>query len=61
MRSRRLDALRYRPAEEQKAVRFDVNMPEQLPHQIDVAANARKMTQSAFLILAAEQDMRTHA
>lgn len=44
-----------------KAVRFNVSMPERLLQQIDAVANARKLSRSAFLALAAEHEMAVAA
>jgi metal-responsive CopG/Arc/MetJ family transcriptional regulator len=44
-----------------KAVRINVSMPERLLQQIDAVANARKMSRSEFLALAAEHEMSAHA
>jgi len=40
-----------------KAMRLNISLPERLVVQIDAAAQARRLTRSAFLALAAEHEM----
>jgi predicted RNase H-like HicB family nuclease len=40
-----------------KAVRINISLPEALVHEIDTYAQARGMSRSAFLALAAEHEM----
>lgn len=40
-----------------KAVRLNISLPENLVHRIDEAAEARRMSRSAFLAMAAEHEM----
>jgi predicted RNase H-like HicB family nuclease len=40
-----------------KAVRINISLPEALVHEIDAYAQARGMSRSAFLALAAEHEM----
>ena len=40
-----------------KAVRVNISLPENLVQKIDAVADARRMTRSAFLALAAEHEM----
>ena len=42
-----------------KAVRLNISLPENLVHRIDEAAQARRMSRSAFLAMAAEHEMTT--
>lgn len=42
-----------------KAVRLNINLPENLVRRIDQAAEARRVSRSAFLAVAAEHKMST--
>ncbi|CAB3815102.1 type II toxin-antitoxin system HicB family antitoxin [Achromobacter dolens] len=44
-----------------KAVRLNISLPENLVHRIDQAAEARRMSRSAFLAMAAEHEMSASA
>ncbi len=44
-----------------KAVRLNISLPENLGHRIDQAAEARRMSRSAFLAMAAEHEMSASA
>ena len=43
-----------------KAIRINISLPEVLVQEIDAYAQARGMSRSAFLALAAEHEMATH-